>query len=97
MRAREVFFALLTDAQRKEIKRKAGITVKGSLGGTYFIYADGVSYSGNVYEMVGNRRVRGYCAYPRGVPKWDIYTAQKLMLETDEGAFRSIAAGMYVY
>lgn len=99
-----MLYSLLTEAQRLEliggvpVQYNGGhhilphsFRVTGSEGHTYVLRTD-AGPSGNVMWLNPPPQVGGsLCAYPPTVPMWDIITSQKLMLETDEPRFLSIA------
>lgn len=91
-RAMACCLALLTDDQRNELKTGGeGFTVRGSLGTRYFIRVN-MGIAGNVWLLDdAGKMVKSWCAYPPGVPHWDVFAAQKLALETDEPAFLNVA------
>lgn len=85
--ARKLLLSRLTDEQRRTLEKENYFIVLGSKGNSYRISCDRISH--NVRE-VGKEGVT-YCAYPPGVPRNDIWLAQKLLIESNEEAFLKVA------
>ena len=88
-RARELLFAQLTAAQRAEVERWHGFTVRGQSGRLYRIGFGSVANIEALDEH-GNAEYR-LCACPRRLPAWGVMLAQKLMLESREAEFLRVA------
>ena len=92
-RARRLLSWNLTAYQQRCLRIDGYFPVKGSDGGLYRIRR-GSSHNVRRLERHGRgyREVESLCAYATGmVPTDDTMLAQKLMLESDERAFRRIA------
>jgi len=92
-RARELLLSYLTQAQREELERDGGFSVRGgSTGRRYRINAQ--ESPGNV-EVLGSdgNRIHRLCAHDRrhGTPWPDQLLAQKFYLEHHEGEFLEVA------
>ena len=95
-RARKLLRSALEPEQRRELKRKGYFHVRSSRGNVYRI----------AREFPFNVRLAGYAKPSRiyfcletedpDVPIEDVMLAQKLMLETDEGKFLSLANMAYI-
>ncbi len=92
IRATELLRDHLTRHQKRQLDQNGHFTVLGSEGRRYRIERN---THGNVYclRRKGNRwePTENLCIQPGGVPAEDSHLAQKLMIETDEKAFRQIA------
>ncbi len=90
MRALELLRSFLTDQQRASMDEARSFRVVGSKGRSYRLDTD--SAAANVWELddVG-LEVAKLCAHPVGVPLGDQLLAQKLLIESDEDAFRAVA------
>jgi hypothetical protein len=95
-RARKLLHASLDPWQRKELKRKGHFHVVGSKGNEYRIAS---AFPVNVRLAGEAKRSRiFFCLYAEDpqVPVEDVMLAQKLLLESDEGAFLHAANMIYV-
>lgn len=95
-RARKLLRASLDPWQRAELKRKGHFHVTGSKGNEYRIAS---AFPINVRLAGEAKRSRIYfCLYAQDplVPTEDVMLAQKLLLESDEGAFLQIANMFYI-
>lgn len=79
----------LSPLQRLQLEQGMSFMVTGSRGGSYVIHTSGIT--GNVHEYRGGVPYKSWCIYLPGTPAPDTWLAQKLLLETDEGSFRTIA------
>lgn len=95
-RAKKLLRSLLSPKQKRELTERQQFSMVGSEGGIYEIRQ---GRSGNVYRVdKEGRRDMSYCCHPREyVPDEDTMLAQKLALETDEGAFCELANASPVY
>jgi hypothetical protein len=88
-KSQTLFLSWLTDDQRKEWEACRSFTVVGSLGGLYMIADEAC------YNITRDRDGEKFCLQlgPIGVawPKYDIYLAQKLLIEIDEKSAMSRA------
>lgn len=88
-RADELLREHLDHQQRDELEKAKRFHVVSQKGKRFRI--DRGSH-GNVFELDDKERPsRRFCIQPPGVPHGDAMLAQKLLLETDEDAFRRIA------
>jgi len=92
-RSLQLLAEYLTDKQLTTLIESGWFEIKGSKGNAYVIR---VATTGNVYLKPGLRAARtlSFCAMaaiPGGAPIGDQLLAQKVLLETDEDAFRNIA------
>ena len=84
IKARELLMSNLSAQQLGEFESSGYFHVNAGRR-TYRIYQ---GHAGNVALLDAQGKVvRRFCAYPPGVPAGDAMLAQKLLLETDEGAF----------
>lgn len=86
--AEELFLSMLTPDQLKQWKRNQEIIVHGSDGRRYRLNTN------RVYNVIEVKTEIGFCAYPNSgavFPVYDIYLAQKLLLETNASAFLKLA------
>ena len=89
-RSLDLLTRCLTPAQRAEFARSKAFTVRGRSGREYRItYAATANIEALSERGLVERRL---CAGPVGVPIPAVVLAQKLMLETRESEFLSIAA-----
>lgn len=80
----------LTPAQAEEFRRTRAFTVHSKDGGRVYLVTYGTA--GNVFELKAGKRQTKFCIHPdEDVPVPDVMLAQKLMIETDEAAFRRVA------
>ncbi len=89
-RAKKLLFQLLRAEQIREYVRHKRITIRAPSGTVYRLRH---GWSGNVEELdAAGKPVNRLCIHPGvQVPVPDNLLTQKLMLETDEAAFRKIA------
>jgi hypothetical protein len=86
-RARDLLLANLTPEQIDDFLKRGGFYVTASSGQRYLIMRNR-----NYNVLLGGRyKATAYCAFPMGLPLDDQLLAQKLLLETNEMAFRKIA------
>jgi len=88
LKAEELLRSCLSREQDEDLTRRGWFDVpvgdrtyrvkRGSAGNVFLLGQDG-------------SEVEKYCIHPRGVPAADAMLAQKLLLETDERKFRSVA------
>lgn len=88
-RSRKLFLSKLTPGQRQSFEAKEGFPVLGSQGNSYWISCS--STVENVYLMERGHPVAGLCAGPLGIPRYDFWLSQKLLIESDEETFRAVA------
>lgn len=84
-RARKLLMEHLSADQLREFRHTRTFFVTGSLG-TLYRLVPRHSFAAFVYTAKG-LHVANRCAYLPDVPVWDSMLAQKLLIETDEGAF----------
>jgi hypothetical protein len=90
-RAERLFVESLTPQQAKEWQQRDYITVQGSDGQRYVIHNYPSTYNVELPQEAN------YCAHVPGVPRYDDYLVQKLMLETNAKAFCKNAGKRPVY
>lgn len=89
-KARELFLACLTGKQQEQYGKNGVIKVTGSSRGRYLVDCTDTVY--NVTRMLNRKPYTKLCAAPTGVTaSYDIWLAQKLLLESDEQAFLRVA------
>lgn len=89
LKAQELFLSKLTEEQRQSLESQNGFLVLGSQGNQYWISCS--STIENVYLMDKGHVVVSMCAGPPGVPRYDTWLSQKLLLESDEEEFCTVA------
>ena len=90
-RARQLLLDALTDEQRATFEKSGHLNVTVAGGKRTYRIRTGKSMNVDLLDKAGHVK-RTFCAYPtEGVPDFDAMLAQKLMLETDEGEFLSVA------
>lgn len=82
-RSYKLLMSHLTIQQRYELRFYGTFGVVGSDGSRYRI--------GSQKSFGVHSEGRTYCAYPRGVPLYDVMLAQKLLLETNATGFKNVA------
>ena len=87
-RARALLEAVLDHKQREQLAKDRFFEVLARSGKLFRIHH---GTHGNVRLVENGREVTRYCAQPYDVPIEDSMAAQKLMIETDEGAFMRVA------
>lgn len=85
-RAEKLFLSRLTPLQLQEFQRSKEFPVQGGKGTWYRINC--TKFSGNVQRVSDGIR---FCAGPFGLPAYDFWLAQKLLIESDEDAFLKVA------
>ena len=94
-KAKALFFSCLSLQQAKEYGKNSKFKVTGSADGKYIVDCTTTVY--NVIKIKNRKKWAQFCAYPEGVGShWDIWLAQKLLLETDEPAFLEVANMNYL-
>lgn len=88
-RSRELLLSKLTKDQQASYADRDGFFVLGSQGNRYWISCS--TTIENVYLMDKGNTVAALCAGPSGVPRYDFWLSQKLLIESDEAAFRAVA------
>lgn len=86
LRAEQLFLSRLTPFQLREFQHSKEFPVRGSRGTRYRINC--THCSGNVERVSDGIR---FCAGPFGLPGYDFWLAQKLLIEADEDAFLKVA------
>lgn len=86
LRAERLFLSRLTPFQLHEFQRSKEFPVRGSNGTRYLINC--THCSGNVQRVSDGI---SFCAGPFGLPAYDFWLAQKLLIESDEDAFLKVA------
>ena len=89
-RAKRLLVRLLSASQRHEMEQGGSFTVTAPSGNRYRIDP---GRAGNVYRLgVDGVWIEKLCIHQEAmVPVWDTMLMQKLLIETAEGAFRSVA------
>ena len=97
-KAEMLFLSCLTDQQRKQLDTDNSFKVIGSGKKNRYIISCSSTVENVWRTRYGKPRIM-YCAAPRGTSiSWDIWLAQKLILESDEPAFLKVAvASMFDY
>lgn len=89
-KAKDLFLSCLTEKQREQYDSEYCFKVVGSSRGRYVIDCTHLTY--NVTRMRNRHPAERLCAAPPGVgSSFDVYLAQKMLLESDEQTFLSIA------
>lgn len=90
-RAKELLRRHLTDIQREQMDKNHWFDLRSSGGARYRIHC--LTYSENIQRL--GRRTRYYCIHLQTFMQWfpldDHLLAQKLLIESDEDAFLSVA------
>lgn len=86
LRAEQLFLSRLTPFQLNEFQRSKEFPVRGSKGTRYRINC--THQNGNVQRVSDGIK---FCAGPFGLPAYDFWLAQKLLIESDENAFLKVA------
>ncbi len=86
LRAEKLFLSRLTSFQLQEFQRSKEFLVRGSKGTRYWINC--THCMGNVQRASDGTK---FCAGPFGLPAYDFWLAQKLLIEADEDAFLKVA------
>lgn len=90
-KAKALFLSCLTEEQRKQLDKDGEFKVTGSGGKNRYVISTGSTVE-NVYLTKWGKPVIMYCAAPRYTTiSWDVWLAQKLILESDERAFLKVA------
>ena len=90
-KAEALFLSCLTGEQKKQLDKDNSFKVIGSGGKNRYIISCSSTVE-NVYRTRYGKPCIIYCAAPRATSIcWDIWLAQKLILESDEPAFLKVA------
>ena len=95
-KAKALFLSCLTSKQREQYDQQHCFKVVGSSRGRYLIDCTHMTY--NVTRLRNRKPAGLLCAYPPGLgSNYDVYLAQKCLLESNEQAFLAVANYDYCF